>query len=63
MEKRVTGVSTNRHTDESWPNGNKGQFYLLDCVSIALRNEDFRAGKYVHLDNKVLIIALLKYLL
>lgn len=49
VKEGFTGISTNRHSDESWPHGNKGQFYLLDCVSIALRNEEFRAGQYVHL--------------
>lgn len=47
MEERFTGRSANRHTDESWLNGNKGQFSLLDCVSIAVKGENFRAEKYL----------------
>lgn len=43
LEERITDVATNRHTDEFWPNGYKGQFYLLDCVSIALMIEDFES--------------------
>ena len=43
VEERITDVATNRHTDEFWSNGYKGQFYLLDCVSFALMIEDFES--------------------
>lgn len=64
MEERVTCVSTSRHTDESWTNGNKAQFYLLYYVSIALRNEILKLGNmgiYLQPVNKLLIIAFLWY--
>lgn len=35
------------NTDESWPNGNKGQICFFGWVSIAVRSEGFRTGKYL----------------